>query len=226
MTDGRASAPASKPAPRRARLLALASLAAGCVSHPDPRVRSQAPAPPPPSAATIEQRVAELERASEPGPEHRALDPLVGEWRTTLSAVAPDGSERELAHGFARVRWVLDGRYLAWDASLEVGGVARETSGFLGYDLRARTHVYFTVTSLSTGMTVARGTGDIARGGIRFELEQADPQTGVVVRMTSLLRLEPGGGFALDQLGTGEDGRERVVQRTRYRPAAASAVTR
>ena len=212
----------------RAPLLALAWLlgAAACVTHPEPRVRAQTPLPGAAGTPTLEHRVAELERASEPGPEHRALDPLVGDWRTVLASVGPDGGEVPLAAGTARVHWALDGRYLRWEASLEVAGVARQTSGFLGFDRRAANYVYFTVTSLSTGMSIARGVGELARGGIRFELEQVDPRTSVVVRMKSVLRLEPD-GFVLDQIGPDEGGREHVVQRTRYRRAdAPAAVTR
>ena len=206
--------------------LALLLGVAACVTHPEPRVRAQAPLPGAVGNPTLEHRVAELERASEPGPEHHALDPLVGDWLTVLSSVGADGGEVALASGTTRVQWVLDARYLRWEATLEVAGIARQTSGFLGFDRRAANYVYFTVTSLSTVMSIARGVGELARGGIRFELEQVDPRTSVVVRMKSVLRLEPG-GFVLDQLGPDEGGREHVVQRTRYRRAdAPAAVTR
>ena len=219
-TDERPGRGRARPLPAGALLLGLA-LASACVS---PAPRRPAPSEPPLPAARrdapgLAAQVEELARSSTPGAEHRELDRFAGAWDVGLVALGPAGEESELARGDALIGWVLDGRYLRWDAGLEIGGRRRETSGYLGFDRRARQYVLLMITSLSTGMSVARGVGEPARTGIRLSLDQIDPVTGAPVRMTSLLRALDRDHFVLDQLATDAAGSERVVQRTHYRRA-------
>lgn len=164
---------------------------------------------------SIEAQVDELVRASEPREGHRALDPLVGRWTVTLSDVHGGGRETELARGHATIAWVLDGRFLRWDAELEIAGQPRHTTGYLGFDKRGSVYELLMISNLATGMSVAQGSGDLARSGIRFQLEQADPSSGSILRMQSRLALMTPDHFALDQLA--DDG--RIVRRTHYRRA-------
>lgn len=193
-------------------LLTLTSLVcAGCRAA-DPRevARTAAVAPPP----TLAEQVRDAARASAPGPMHRRLDTLAGDWRVELTDVAEDQTERPVAHGDARLEWVHDHRYLAWSARLAEAGT---TTGFLGYDLRQEQYQLLMISSLSTGMGVATGYGDPAGQGVRFTLESFDPSHGQRARMSSLLRLLGPNHFVLDAYGVDAAGRERVVRRTHYR---------
>ncbi len=145
---------------------------------------------------------------------HRRLDPLVGDWNVTLADVALTQAETVLASGHAHLEWTHGGRYLAWSAQLDSAGT---TSGFLGYDLRGSRYQLLMVSSLSTGMGVADGVGDLRGSGIRFTLESFDPASNQRVRLVSLLRLLAPDHFVLESLGA----EDRVVRRTHYARAAA-----
>jgi hypothetical protein len=73
------------------------------------------------------------------------------------------------------------------------------------------------ISSLSSGMGVASGHGDLSGSGIRFTQETLDPASDRRWRMTSSLRLISRDHFVLDALGVDAQGEERVVRRTHYR---------
>lgn len=200
----------------------LALVLAACVSSgcqaADPRT---APRPVAASApVSLAEQVREAARASTPGARHRELEPLAGDWRVELADVAEDQSERSVAHGEGRLEWVHERRYLAWSARLEGAGT---TSGFLGFDLRLGQYQLLMISSLSTGMGVATGYGDLTGQGVRFTLESVDPASGQRARMSSVLRIVDANHFVLDAYGVDAAGRERVVRRTHYRRAGAAA---
>jgi hypothetical protein len=178
-----------------------------------------------PAQRSIEEQAAQAESASRPGPEHTALDVLVGTWSTTTVAVAADGSESEPRHGNALIEWVFGGRYLRWEATLELGGVVHATTGFLGYDRSGSEYQMLMISDLATGMSVARGRGDLSGSGIRLVIELVEPATGGINRAESTLRATTADHFQLDQLGLDEHtGEERVVRRTHYRRTGASTL--
>lgn len=198
-------------------LVPFALLAASCVSHPEKPAPRNLPSAPPPGLA---QQASLQEAATKPGKQHRALDPLVGAWITSNVATDERGNESDAVAGRAAIDWVLGGRYLRIDANLAIPGAATHTwSGFLGFDLAQDEYQWLMVSDLSTGMGVARGRGELGRGGIRFVLDVVDPRTGAMARATSLLRAIAADHVVLEQIGPDHNGLERVLRRTHYRRA-------
>jgi Protein of unknown function (DUF1579) len=193
----------------------LLILAASCSSGSNHR---DAPAiiVPATNLAPIESQVAELEQASRPGLNHKELAPLVGEWEVRLCEVSPDGRETESARGRATIRFEFGGRFLRWDTTMQFGSSEHATTGFLGYDLGGREYQSMMITDMGTGMSVAHGVGQLARGGIRFTLELIDRDSGGRARMTSVLHLDDADHFVQDLLGGDPLGNERTVRRYRY----------
>jgi hypothetical protein len=195
----------------------LGVLVATACTAPEPRLPTKnaavlfAPQP------TLEEQAAEAERGSRPRNQHRALDPLVGVWTTTLVNVSQEGAESEPHAGQSTINWTLGNRYLHWEATLEVGSRVHETVGFLGYDLNTGEYQNLMISDLATGMSVARGRGDLDSGGIKLGIEVADPATGAIKRAQSTLRLIDRNHFVLEQLGIDAQGIERIVRRTHYR---------
>lgn len=158
-------------------------------------------------------------RASQPGAQHKKLASLAGDWDLRLMSVEPDQSENELARGTAHLAWLLEGRFLRWEETLDIAG---STTGFLGYDARHGEYELLMISGLSTGMGVGRGTGDLSTGGIAFTLEDFDRQSGQRLRMSSRLRSIAPDHFLLDFLGQDPSGDERVMLRRHYRRALAA----
>jgi hypothetical protein len=207
-----------------ATLLVLSGALGACVSHP-PAPPSRAAAATP--AAALAEQAAAQAAATRPGREHRALDPLVGAWITSNAAVDEQGRESDAVPGKAAIGWTLGGRYLRLDASLSLpNGTTHTSSGFLGYDQASGEHQWLMVSDLSTGMGVARGRGDVSRGGLRFVLDVVDPRSGITARATSVLRALGPDHLVLEQIGVDPSGLERVLRRTHYRRAEGTTLAR
>ncbi|MBL8862820.1 MAG: DUF1579 family protein [Planctomycetes bacterium] len=200
----------------RAAVLVLL-LSTGCVSHPErPAPRASVAVAPP----TLAEQAAAQEAATRPGREHKALDVLVGAWTASNVAVDERGNESDAVPGRAAIGWTLGGRYLRIDASLDLpGGASHLSSGFLGYDRVTQEYQWLMVSDLSTGMGVARGRGDVSRGGVRFVLDIVEPRTGTIARATSVLRAPSPDHLVLEIVGPDAAGLERVLRRTHYRRA-------
>jgi hypothetical protein len=205
---------------RRSLLSVLLAIALpACVSGPDPR--APVPVLPTPGVAVpIEKQIAELERASQPGPSHRELFALCGSWVVSLVDVAFEGGETEVSRGTATIQKEFGGRFLRWDVMMQFGSSVHATTGFLGFDLGNREFQSLMINDMGTGMSVATGTGDLEHGGIRFTLEVVDRDSGGRARMTSVLRMTDEDHFAQDLMGVDAQGRERALRRYLYTRAA------
>lgn len=204
-------------------LVALLGLCAACETggpRPAPDSASAADSSLPP--APLAEQVKKLSIATAPGSRHTALAPLEGEWSVVLSDVSPTGAETDAYQGQATLGWILGGRFLRWDASIDFGGASGKTTGFLGFDSLYAEYELMMISDLSQGMEVARGTGELSGPGILFTLDQLDPRTGTHVRARSRLRLIDHDRFVLEQLGASQGGDERVVRVSHYRRAGAA----
>lgn len=169
-----------------------------------------APAAEPPSVAA---QVEALEAASRPGPMHQRLAVLIGDWDTNVVRVAPDGTEIPAGSGRTSITPLFEGRYLRWDASLDLGQRTQETTGWLGYDRTVGEYQLCMITSFSSGMGIFRGQGDLTREGILFVLERLDSATGARLEARNRLKLLTPEHFVIED----EDEDRRVRTRSHYR---------
>src|SRR5438552_18568322 len=94
-----------------------------------------------------------------PGPFHKKLEPLIGEWSYQASfTMAPGSPAMEMA-GIGRRRWILDGRFMAEEAKNE-GGQPFEGKGVTGYDNAAKKYTMVWVDSMTTSISIAEGDVD------------------------------------------------------------------
>jgi hypothetical protein len=209
---------------RRILLGAVICIVASCESGPTARREAVSPSVPVPTAS-VESQIAALEKASQPGLSHKELASLRGSWDVHLVDVTIDGTEAEIAQGTATIRAEYGGRFLRWDTTMIFGGTPHDTTGFVGYDLGSHEYQSMMINDVSTGMSVAHGTGELARAGIRFTLELVDRSSGARARMSSVLRMIDADHFAQDLLGSDAVGNELVVRRYHYRRRSPSPGT-
>ena len=149
---------------------------------------------PPPQAVRqmggdIGQQVSAQEAGSAPGLMHKKIEPLLGDWQTTVTVIAPDGTEVPGGSGVTRITGLFGGRYQRWDAVMDIGGRQQEITGWLGYDRNAQEYQLCMITSFSSGMGVYRGLGDLSKEGIVFMLESLDLKTGAPLRRRNRLKM-------------------------------------
>lgn len=200
---------------KRIACLMLTLATTACVSGPDQRT-PLSPALTPTASVPIEVQIAELERSSQPGTSHKEFLALCGDWNVRLVDISADGRETQVALGTAVIRPEFGGRFLCWKTTMQFGARVHATTGFLGYDLGNREYQSMMINDVGTGMSVAHGTGQLKRSGIRFTLEVVDRDSGGRARMSSLLRMIDADHFVQDLLGGDPQGSERSVRSYHY----------
>ncbi|MCA8981576.1 MAG: DUF1579 family protein [Planctomycetes bacterium] len=190
----------------RGAALALCLLASCVTSTADDPSGSRAAAEEAPQAQPIE-----------PGPQHQALQQLVGDWSFELRNM--EGGEPGVvsARGTGKIQSVLDGRYLIWNTSAEAEGGEVHGAGLLGYDLLQKQYEFLWVSGRTTGMPIARGEGVLMGRGIDFTIQVRDPRTGRLAVGRTLLRATDLDNFVMENYALDVSGELRVRQRTSYR---------
>ena len=206
---------------------ALALLLAACETGGRPPSSAGAAAAAVADPVPLDEQVKALSTQSRPGPKHAALGPLAGTWDVVLSDIGADQKETERFRGSATLAWMLGGRFLRWDVSVDFGAMPGTTTGFLGFDSRLDEYELLMISDLAQGMAVARGTGELAGAGLVFTVEQLDPRSGARARSRSRLRLLAADHFILQQLepdapNSGSGGGEHATRVWHYRRAHAT----
>src|SRR5215813_6335859 len=85
----------------------------------------------PPSPEALLKALAE---AGKPGPEHKKLEPFVGDWDVTVKLWTNPGQPPAEAKGTAQRKWIMGGRFVQETVNIECHGKTCEGMGLLGYD--------------------------------------------------------------------------------------------
>ncbi len=110
-------------------------------------------------AAPQDEHMAEMIRLGTPGPQHAALRPLEGRWKTRAKMWNPSGEVSE-TEGTSVCRLVLGGRFLEERINMNLGGMPYEGWGLTGFDNREKRYVINWVDNMSTGITTGAGSMD------------------------------------------------------------------
>lgn len=106
------------------------------------------------------QLVKEVQKLATPGPQHKALQPLIGKWNTTAKLwLGEKFPERSTGH--AEVKSILSERFVEEKYDSTIWGQPFAAQGELGYDLRAQKYTIGWMDSWGTWITVAQGTADV-----------------------------------------------------------------
>lgn len=115
---------------------------------------------------TDEQMWAEMMTLAEPGPQHEALDPLVGRFTYTMSHTDESGNTVQDSAGTCEARWVMGGRFVMsyWTGTMDMAGqsIPWEGTGIIGHDNIAGEYVGTWTDTFTTSILVQQGamTGD------------------------------------------------------------------
>jgi len=153
-------------------LLAGLALAQDKPSAKDKKATSQAGAP------DMEEMMKKMEAAASPGPAHKALDALAGNWEITSKwYMAPDAPPME-SKGSCKSSWILGGRFLQDDFTGEFMGKPMKGLGLTGYDNVKKKYVGLWIDDMGTAMFTNEGTADAAGKVFTFHGKMDDPMTG------------------------------------------------
>src|SRR5262249_54980358 len=113
-----------------------------------------APAAPSATQPTPEQaaKMAEMQKLTSPGENHKRLDKMVGNWTHTIKRWMKPGDQPTSTTGTDEIGWMLDGRFLKQKTKGEWMGKPFEGVGVTGYDNIRQEYTTIWMDNMSTGM--------------------------------------------------------------------------
>ena len=130
-----------------------------------------------------------MEAAGKPGPAHKALDALVGNWKAEVKCWMEPGGSPEVTQGTAKASWKFNGRFLEEEFHGQMMGKPFSGQTLLGFDNTKQTFNSVWVSDAQTSMFTSEGKGDSSYKVITLEGKATCAATGQKdVPMKTVLR--------------------------------------
>jgi hypothetical protein len=153
---------------------------------------------------------AALAKYGTPGPEHKALEPLVGNWDCKVKFWTGPGKAEE-STGTAKREWILGNRYIAEHYKGTAFGQPFEGMGVTGYDRFKKKYTAGWVDSMSTSIMTSYGTYDPATKTFTYTGEEDDPISGMKMKTRDTLKIIDNNKHVLEMYRQGQQGPEMKV---------------
>lgn len=142
------------------------------------------------SDAEKQEMQKKMEAAGTPGPAHKALSALVGDWKAEVKCwMDPEGSP-EVSQGTAKASWILKGRFLEEEFHGQMMGQPFAGRSLMGYDNIKQTFNSVWVSDMQTAMFISEGKGESGNQVITMEGKANCPATGRKdIPMRTVLRM-------------------------------------
>jgi hypothetical protein len=119
-----------------------------------------------------------VEAAGKPGPAHKSLDALVGDWKAEVKCWMQPGEGPHVSRGTARATWKFKGRFIEEDFDGEMMGQPFSGRTLLGFDNTKQTFNSVWVSDTQTSMFTSEGKGDKDNKVITLEGKASCAATG------------------------------------------------
>lgn len=115
-----------------------------------------------PSPADLAAMMAKARKFTEPGPHHKELARMVGQWNMEVRFFM-GGKASPPEKGTSETKWLMDGRWLITETQGTMMGRPYKAAMLMGYDNFKQSFVTAAVSSVDTAMT--HSEGDMDPGG-------------------------------------------------------------
>jgi hypothetical protein len=119
--------------------------------------RQNTPGQSQPDQQEMQRRV---EAAATPGPAHKALEALVGDWKAEVKCWHQPGGAPEVSRATAKTRWILNGHFLEEEFHGEMIGKPFTGKSIVGYDNIRQTYTMVWLSDIQTSTFVTEGKGE------------------------------------------------------------------
>lgn len=176
-------------AKRYAQLVALMGLCSLALLVGWAMAQEEKPAAMPGQECMDPEAMARMAAMGTPGPEHKRLEPLVGEWTCDCTCwMDPDAPPME-SQGTQTCKWIMGGRYIKYHFQGNFMGEPFEGMGLMGYDNHEKHYTSVWVDNYSTGIYTETGTCDLGGKLLTFNSEYYCPMENKVVKGRTTLRI-------------------------------------
>jgi hypothetical protein len=150
-----------------------------------------------------------MRKASAPGPFHKKLEPLVGNWNWTARCWLEPGKSPLESSGTCERKWILGGRILMEEVVSKDGfDGGFQGLGLMGYDNQQKKYVTAWTDTLNSGIECDTGTVDEAGKVFTFHGERVNAATGQKARSRDVLRIVDDNKQTMEVYKMGLDGKE------------------
>ena len=144
----------------------------------------------PKTGSAPEQMLKKVEAAGKPGPQHKALGALVGDWKAEVRCWTDPGQPPKVSQATSSVDWTLDGRFLKEEFHGQMMGEDFIGCCLLGFDNTKQKFNRVWVDDKHTSIFTSEGPGDNGNTTITLEGKGACPASGRTdVPMKQILHL-------------------------------------
>jgi hypothetical protein len=154
---------------------------------------------------------AELEKAVQPGPEHKVLEPLVGDWTFTAKLWMEPGKPPAESKGKASRQWIMGGRYVHENVEGDMFGMPFKGLGITGFDKVQGKYTGAWVDNFGTGISQSWGTADKAGKVLTFQREDYDPLSKQKMKGRDVIHILDADKHTMEMYKVGPDGKEMKV---------------
>jgi hypothetical protein len=118
---------------------------------------------------------AAFQEMSKPGPEHKQLESLVGDWDEEGKISMGPGKPPMIVKGIRKNRMILGGRFLLGESKSAAGPTPLESMIIMGFDRRQKKYTAYGFDNGGTYAITASGEFDDSKKAIRLYSEDVDP---------------------------------------------------
>jgi len=131
-----------------------------------------------------------MEAAGAPGPAHKALQGLVGDWKAEVKCWMDPAGSPEVSQGTAKGYFTFNGRFLEEDFHGQMMGKPFTGKTILGFDNTKQTFNSIWLSDMQTAIFTSEGKGDVGNKVITLEGKSSCPASGRKdIPMKTVLRL-------------------------------------
>jgi uncharacterized membrane-anchored protein len=133
---------------------------------------------PPQMSAEEKAAMEAMQKAMTPGPNHKALNDMVGTWNAKVTMWMSPEAPPSVSKGTSVNRWIMGGRYVEQKFSGTFMDMPFSGIGYTGYDNVKKQYWGTWMDNMSTGMMMSTGSTDDGGKTWKFTATMADPMTG------------------------------------------------
>jgi hypothetical protein len=155
-----------------------------------------------------EEMMAVMMKYATPGPEHKALQPLIGSWDCNIKMWMEPSAPPTESKGTAENKWILGNRYVQEDVVGDMNGMPFHGMGLTGYDLYKKQYNWVWMDEMSTMIVYSSGKADSTGKVFTFGGNYDDIMTGQPKTFKAVMRIVDDNKHVFEMYDVQPDGKE------------------
>lgn len=155
----------------------------------------------------------QMEEAGKPGDQHKALEPLIGNWNSVVKCWMQPG-EPTVTKGSSETKWILDGRFVQENFTGDFMGKPFHGIAITGFDKMKQKYNNFWIDTMSTATFITEGTSGNGKE-FTFTGKMDCPMTGEKdMPVRQVVRIESPDKHVMEMFATMEGKEQKTMEIT------------